>query len=197
MADLKADLQDVAESFISAALSAPLGLRDGPRSLSNTQRKKLLLTKVIGPAAALIELLKSPDRAEVFSEFPETFSAAPPDREVLLSQLEALKTRGEDIVWCVELRGRTHALSDFKVDLTIALVDAFRRHVVDEEGRPIPEERVRRSPYEASADALRSPFSLFIENCMLHIFPDDDLFSGQLLDEFADEIVNDDVETET
>lgn len=173
---LQSDLRTLCQQFMIAAHTSPLGLAKGPARKTLDQRARWLRTNAIAPTQRLIEALTK--EAHMFSEWPETFDAPPPDRAVLLDQLQRLHSRSSQILADIEDRKRdgNEGPTTVKAELANALTGIFTKH--------FPQLPAVRSPYDRSGDKkLRSEYAVFIARCTKEVFGGELSIPGNLIDD--------------
>lgn len=155
-------------------MSSPLGIGDGPKLLGPDERKRTIKSSVLHPAQKLVAAL-SDENLTLLSEWPDGAVSAPPDRKLLLEELELLVGRVTDLIDAMEGRTRRGSplSNEFKIDLTEVLTEVFRQY--------FPDLPARRGGYDRTKTAS-SEYTQFIEACGHEIFGPSFSFSGQVLD---------------
>lgn len=129
---LQADLRHVAHDYLIVALTAPFGIRGGPKGMTRDQRKRWLESNILKPARKLLSALSVEHNHQLF-EWSEDRIGHDPDKEALIRELERLLKRVDAVHSGIAERGndRTDVLTEFKMDFADALRELFMKHYPD------------------------------------------------------------------
>lgn len=180
---LQRDLRAVAEAYLSAALKAPLGLADGAPSRTNNQRLRELQGHVLGPARRLLATLEIQNNP-ILSEFPDDMVGREPNKAALMKELRALVARASGIEANLNDRPGSHARKELQHELANALADIFEKHFPALPPRRHYEERwPTRDGRPGKSLQPEYELSAFVRLCTKEIFPRDNLFVREVLDD--------------
>jgi len=193
---MQIDLQNLAEDFLTAALTTPLRIALGPDNFSLTERATWIERHLFNPANLLIEAL-SDENAPLRSGWPDLLDQVEPDRETLLRELNILKTYATYLVWNLKdrfemrpaqsgsstetideqaetkMRRGTSLTQEFKADLGLALQGVFERY--------FPNLTVSRGSYNKQIGEMSGRFPEFLRICSKAIFPQDPELSDYII----------------
>lgn len=170
---LQDDLRELAECYLAAALTTPLGLTDGPANKSRDERKRELQANYLNPANRIIGALGSFDAN--LSGWPDRPIDAGPNKDVLLYELNALVNYVEGVIAALDDRklDRTPTLTEFKLDLANGLTLVFEKH--------FPGQPSTLDGYDKT-NGPKSPYFTFVQMCAEEIFPDDSLINVEVIE---------------
>lgn len=136
---LRQDLRDIAEDYLTVALTTPLGVGPGASDAKLSARFVWVRDKLFAPADDLLKAL-SDDSAPMRSGWPDLLDAAGPNRKVLIRELETLREYAKQLAWNLESRAETtvakaaskasrgaNHTEEFRLDLAHALRNVFAR----------------------------------------------------------------------
>lgn len=103
---LQKELRDLAEDFLTAALTTPFGIRIGPPDMPLSKRARWAERHLFMPANDLLNAL-SDANAPLRSGWPDLLDFEGPDRRVLINELEKLKEYAKQLVWNLQDRSET------------------------------------------------------------------------------------------
>lgn len=136
---LQQDLRDIAEDFLTVALTTPLGVKLGPPDMSSSKRAVWVERHLFNPASKLLEALSAAN-APTRSGWPDLLNADGPDRATLIRELHALRDYARDLVWNLQSRSETtkavarkdrqssrgaNHTQEFRLDLASAVREVF------------------------------------------------------------------------
>jgi len=171
--ELQKDLCEIAEDYLTAALTTPLDLEDSPCDMTLTKRQSWVDTHIVHPAKLLLTAL-SDENAPLRSEWPDPFTAQEPDRNLLIRELTKLVDRARELSECLAERAQqANHTTEFKFDLVTALEWTFRKHFP---GQPV-------SRGTGASGESTSHFVRFVNMCVREIFPKDKTFSDHIVKE--------------
>lgn len=158
-------------------MSSPLGVQLGPESQTPDARKRKITSSVLRPTEKLIEAL-SDENLLLLSEWPDELPSAPPNRHILIEELNRLRKRTSDLFEFLDDRKRKGSAiaQEFKIDFANALADVFERH--------FPNAQPSRGGYDRTPNPS-SEYHAFLKACAQEVFGTDFKFSGNVLDEVA------------
>ena len=160
-------MREIAADYLTAALTTPLSLRDGPKDMTLTKRREWVDTHLVHPSDQLLQAL-SDDNAHLRSEWPDPYNAPAPNLDLLRTELEKLSCRAKELsAWLAERAAMASHTTEFKYDLVTALECTFRKH--------FPHLPVSRGT-SASGEST-SHFTHFVHACIREIFPNERKFS--------------------
>jgi hypothetical protein len=168
-AEFQANLREIAESYVCAALNTPLGVGLGPKDVTLSKRANWVDRHLVKPSRDLIRDLSDADQPRR-SEWPDTITAPIPDLEVLVAELDKLLARSEILRDSLRDRstlGNSHT-TEFKTDLSLALAEALGTHF----------------PYILDARGIGKTdgrLAHYLRRCFQEIFPNDKRLSNKLI----------------
>jgi hypothetical protein len=170
---LQRDLRDLAEFYLTWAITSPLGLQVGSNEIPPSKRARWVEQQLINPARTLLDAL-SDANAVRRSAGPDRMNAAEPNRGVLIRELENVVGHASEIRAGLVDRAKsrnTNQTTEFKVDMAQKLKNVFQRyfHRPTTLGTYDPE-------YGRSSD-----FFSFIVACSSHILGQKDKISEHVL----------------
>jgi hypothetical protein len=139
---IQQNLRDIAEDFLTVALSTPLGISLGPTDIPSSKRAVWVERHLFNPAKELLDALSNAN-APMWSGWPDLLDVAGPDRATLIHELEALRNYARDLAWNLQSRSETtkaasrkcrlssrgaNHTQEFRLDLANALREVFERY---------------------------------------------------------------------
>jgi hypothetical protein len=170
--ELQKDLREIAEDYLTAALTTPLGLTDGPKDITLTKRREWVDIHLVQPSDQLLQAL-SADATHLRSEWPDPSDSPEPNLDLLVTELKKLHCQASELSSALAERaaiGANHT-TEFKYDLVKALECTFRKH--------FPRLPVSRGTF-ANGDWF-SRFVDFVQTCIREIFPNEEKFSDYII----------------
>ena len=139
---LQQELRDIAEDFLTVALTTPLRFNVGPKDVPLSKRAVWVKRHIFTPASELIDAL-SDTNAPMRSGWPDLLDANGPNRSVLIRELTTLRDYARDLAWNLQSRAETTKVlkrsdretsrganhtQEFRLDLANALREVFVRY---------------------------------------------------------------------
>src|SRR5829696_4331941 len=136
--ELQKELWDLATKYVAIGLTTPLGIPYGPEDVTLSKRAMWLRAHVLKPCATLIDALAN---RSMFSDWPDDVPKLPPDRLILLKELNKLREWADRLMPDLSYRigDRSNHTREFETELVFELTGVFRRY--------FPNEQVTRGTY--------------------------------------------------